>query len=212
MWDGVGGRQGRECIRWRVGQWACKCQQGRVGAGWLCVAVNMRCLMECGADCDIGEQAGQAIGKALESNSMLQSLDLGGELGVGLARAGACILGGWTGPSTWMEQPGPCVCARENEGRMVHVGVEGDVECAMGCEEGRGGSADHTGHWCLCKCQQSKGALRVAVCMRCLIECGAGCSIKATLLERIKKSVARNKVCLSLLLDLTSFRTHVCCK
>ena len=33
-------------------------------------------MMLCGAGCDIGEEGGAAIGKALETNSALQSLNL----------------------------------------------------------------------------------------------------------------------------------------
>ena len=72
-------------------------------AGWgqgLCVAVCMRCLMERGADCKIGKQAGQAIGKALESNSTLQSLDLSGELGVGVGQGRGMHLRGMAGGRT----------------------------------------------------------------------------------------------------------------
>ena len=41
-----------------------------------------------GAGCEIGDQGGVAIGKALETNAALNSLDLGGELGR-MARAEA---------------------------------------------------------------------------------------------------------------------------
>ena len=36
-------------------------------------------MMLCGAGCEIGEQGGVAIGKALETNSALQSLSLHSE-------------------------------------------------------------------------------------------------------------------------------------
>ena len=110
--------------------------------------VCMRCLMECGAGCEIGEQAGQAIGKALETNSTLQSLDLKCELEVGVGRARACMIRGMEGgrAHAWSRQGH--VCARENRGRMVHVGVGGDVQCVMGCGGVVGvriGSADDWG-------------------------------------------------------------------
>ena len=118
---------------------ACKCQQGRVGGQGLCVAVCMRCLMECGAGCNIREQGGQAIGKALETNSTLQSLNLTGELEVGVGRARACMIRGMEGgrAHAWSRQGHVCAHARTGR-RMVDIWVLGDVHCAMGCG-GEGG-------------------------------------------------------------------------
>ena len=112
---------------------------GQGGGEGLCVAVCMRCLMECGADCKIGEQAGQAIGKALESNSTLQSLDLSSELGVGVGRAGACMIRGMEGgrAHAWSRQGHVCAHARTG-GRMVYMWVFVDVHCAMDYGRGQG--------------------------------------------------------------------------
>ena len=82
----------------------------------------MRCLMECGADSKIGRQAGQAIGKALESNSTLQSLDLACELGVGVGQGRGMHLRGMAGGRThaWSRQGHVCAHARTG-GRMVYM-------------------------------------------------------------------------------------------
>ena len=104
------------------------------------MAVCMRCLMECGADCEIREQGGQAIGKALETNSTLQSLDLKCELRVGVGQGRGMRLRGMEQRlSTCMEQAGPCdVCAyARTGGRMVHMWVLGDVQCMMGSGVGQ---------------------------------------------------------------------------
>ena len=88
-------------VQTKGGRRACKCQQGRVGGReGLCVAVCMRCLMECGAVCNIGQQGGHAIGKALKSNSTLQSLDLACELGVGVGQGRGMHLRGMAGGRT----------------------------------------------------------------------------------------------------------------
>ena len=104
------------------------------------MAVCMWCVMECGVECGVGDQAGQAFGKALESNSTLQSLDLNGELGgvVGQGR-GMHLRGMEMGPTTCMEQAGPCGCTCKNAWQDgIHMWVLGDVQCAMGYERGQG--------------------------------------------------------------------------
>ena len=139
VWRGVG--QAVQTNGWV--RRACKCQQGRVGAGKLCVAVCMRCLMERGAGCYIGEQAGQTIGKALESNSTLQRLNLFRELGVG----------GWPGQGHASQGGGGWAEFMHGAGRAmcVHMREQWAGWNTCGCWEtcsvrwGGGGGADGMG-------------------------------------------------------------------
>jgi hypothetical protein len=102
----------------------------RVQAGQ---AACMPCLIERGAGCDLGLLGGQAIGKALETNSTLQSLNLQRELGVGLGLGRGMHLRGMAGgrAHAWRRPGRVCAHARTG-GWLVYMWVLGDVQYAMG--------------------------------------------------------------------------------